>query len=181
MKDKRILTERMAYVFTPCEDGIAMSDCRGFETCADDLLELGYGLVKYALNCRQLIEAHNEKRQIELEHEMSGYIKACEDKETENRRRRKSKAKKGYVYMLECGGKYKIGFSKDVERRMKQLDTRPFKLNLVTKSVFFNDAYDREQELHKYFEYKRLDGEWYNLTKLEAECAKEIIRGFGNR
>jgi len=27
----------------------------------------------------------------------------------------------GYVYILKCDNKYKIGFSKDVDRRIKQL------------------------------------------------------------
>lgn len=177
MKDERILTKRMAYVFTQTKDGIAMSDWQGIETCADDLLELCYGLMKYAINCGHLIESHNEKRRIDFENEMCGYRKACEDKEKEKKEQRKSEMKKGYVYMLECGGKYKIGFSKDVERRMKELDTRPFELNLVVKSAFLNDAYDREQELHEYFEANRTIGEWYNFTKQELLCAKEAIRG----
>ena len=77
--------------------------------------------------------------------------------------------------MLECGGKYKIGFSKDVERRIHQLDTRPFKLNLIVKSKFISDAYDREQELHEYFADKKVDREWYEFSDHEAQYAKEII------
>lgn len=77
--------------------------------------------------------------------------------------------------MLECGRKYKIGFSKDVERRINQLDTRPFKINLITKSKFISDAYDREQELHEYFVDQRVDGEWYEFSDHEAQYAKEII------
>ena len=38
---------------------------------------------------------------------------------------------KGYVYILKCADKYKIGFSNNVERRMQQLDTRPFPLEHI--------------------------------------------------
>lgn len=78
--------------------------------------------------------------------------------------------------MLECGGKYKIGFSKDVERRMRQLDTRPFKLNLVAKSKYLSDAYYWEQGLHDAFSDSRIDGEWYEFSLSELRCAKETIR-----
>ena len=71
--------------------------------------------------------------------------------------------------------KNKIGFSKDVERRIKQLDTRPFKINLIAKSKFISDAYDREQELHEYFVDQRVDGERYEFSDHEAQYAKEII------
>lgn len=136
MKDKRILSGRTAYVFTKYNDGIKMTDWQGFTTCAEDIMELCNGLMKYAFKHKSEIDVYNQKRMIELEEELNGCV------ETAKKENRTMRSKSGYVYLLECGGKYKIGFSKDVERRMQQLDTRPFKLNLVTKSKYLSDAYD---------------------------------------
>lgn len=171
MQDKRILTGQMAYAFKEHEDGIEMYDCRGFTTCAEDIMELCYGLMEYAFKYKSEIDVYNQKHEIELEEELTGYMK------TAKKESRSARKKGGHVYLLECGGKYKIGFSKDVERRIHQLDTRPFKLNLVAKSKFISDAYDREQELHEYFAENKIDGEWYEFSDHEAQYAKEIIDG----
>lgn len=173
MKDKRILSGQMAYVFTEHNDGIEMNDCRGFTTCAEDILELCYGLMAYALKYKSEIDVYNQKHEIEFEEMLNGYVK------TAKKESRSARSKGGYVYLLECGGKYKIGFSKDVERRIQQLDTRPFKLNLVAKSKFISDAYDREQELHEYFADNRIEGEWYCFSDDEALYAEEIIKELG--
>jgi predicted GIY-YIG superfamily endonuclease len=177
MDDKRILNGTMAYVFKEYEDGISMSDWQGMETNANDLLELAFGLIRYAVNCKDDIEIYNEKRRLDIEQEMNGYMKSCEEAEARKREQRKSEWKTGYVYMLECGGKYKIGFSKDVKRRMKQLDTRPFELKLVAQSDFLENAYDVEQEIHEMLEASRETGEWYNLSEQETGFVISLIKG----
>ena len=171
MKDKRILSGQTAYVFTEYNDGIEMTDWQGFTTCAEDIMELCNGLMAYAFKYTSEIDVYNQKRMIELEEELNGCIG------TAKKESRTARKKGGYVYLLECGGKYKIGFSKDVERRINQLDTRPFKLNLLVKSEFLSDAYDREQELHEWFENSKIEGEWYDFTKEELAYAIEIIKG----
>ena len=70
--------------------------------------------------------------------------------------------KDGYVYLLYCAGKYKIGFSNNVERRVKQLDTRPFPLYCVAK-IYSTMAYQVEQEVHRMLEPYKVDGEWYEF------------------
>ena len=82
--------------------------------------------------------------------------------------------KYGFVYVLRCANKYKIGYSKDVQRRIKQLDTRPFKLELVFE-CYSNKAYDIEQTLHKTLTEYKDDGEWYNST-IESVDLKELIK-----
>lgn len=160
----------MAYVFTDHGDGIEMTDCHGFTTCAEDIMELCNGLMAYAFKHKSEIDVYNQKRMIELEEELNGCVG------TTKKESRTMRSKGGYVYLLECGGKYKIGFSKDVERRMRQLDTRPFKLNLVAKSKYLSDAYYWEQGLHDAFSDSRIDGEWYEFSLSELRCAKETIR-----
>ena len=85
-------------------------------------------------------------------------------KKEQNRKR-----KQGFVYIFESGGKYKIGFSKNVEQRFRQLDTRPFKLNKIY-SKYFDNAYDIEQFLHNSdLADKRIEGEWYELSKNDLD------------
>lgn len=83
------------------------------------------------------------------------------------------KSKSGYIYVLQCADKYKIGYSTNVEQRIRQLDTRPFKLNLLLK-CYSDKAYDIEQELHKQLIEFRLEGEWYNEF-LNMIDLKELI------
>lgn len=73
------------------------------------------------------------------------------------------KRNEGFIYILKCADKYKLGYSNNVEQRIKQLDTRPFPLELVYKA-YSEKAYDIEQELHSvYTSYGyRLEGEWYS-------------------
>ena len=80
----------------------------------------------------------------------------------------KERDKSGYVYVLRCADKYKIGYSQNVERRMRQLDTRPFPLELVIK-VYSEIAYDIEQELHKSLQEYKLTGEWYSSDILSID------------
>ena len=103
MKDKRILNGWMAYVFHECEDGIIMSDSQGLVTSARDIKELCEGLLKFIGKHSEDIEEYNLKRNAEIERDMRGY--------SESSSKRKGTRKKGYVYLLECGGRYKIGFS----------------------------------------------------------------------
>lgn len=79
----------------------------------------------------------------------------------------------GYVYLLECGGKYKIGFSNNVERRIKQLDTRPFELKLICK-VYSDIAFKVEQELHRRFSNCKVTGEWYKFNFVANARAFEM-------
>lgn len=72
MKDKRILSGKTRYVFRECEDGIEMLDYKGFITSADDIVELCYGLIKYALAYNSNIDIYNEKHKYDIEDEMNG-------------------------------------------------------------------------------------------------------------
>ena len=170
MKDKRILSGQMPYVFTEHSDGIEMTDCHWFTTCAEDIMELCNGLMKYAFKHKSEIDVYNQKRMIELEEELNGCVG------TAKKESRTTRSKGGYVYLLECGGKYKIGFSKDVERRINQLDTRPFKINLIAKSKYLSDAYYWEQGLHDACSDSRIDGEWYEFSVSDLRWVKEAIR-----
>lgn len=87
----------------------------------------------------------------------------------------KRKPNQSSVYLMECGGKYKIGISKDVARRVKELDKRPFKINVVATSEMFEDAFMAERVLHSQCDKYRIDGEWFALPDNEIDAISEKI------
>lgn len=80
----------------------------------------------------------------------------------------------GYVYVIESElGIYKIGRTKNVDARMTQLKSLPFKIELV-HTIACEDDQQFEQELHDRFKDKRKTGEWFNLTKDDIEQLRAI-------
>ena len=101
--------------------------------------------------------------------EILKYNKQLEDKFFEDFRPTVTKPKRdlsGFVYVLACGDKYKVGYSKDVSRRIKQLDTRPFELKLVYKQ-YSECAYIVEQQIHKQLQEYKVANEWYDISVAE--------------
>ena len=98
------------------------------------------------------IETYNKQCECELYAKMHEHIKP------------KRKNKPGYVYVLECENKYKIGFSRNVDRRKIELDTRPFKTTLLYKK-FFKNGYKVEQTIHKLLKDTDYNvcNEWYDF------------------
>ena len=87
----------------------------------------------------------------------------------------KSKSKNksaGYVYLLKCYDAYKVGFSTDTERRIRELDTRPFKLTLVA-TYYSDSAYEVEQLVHKQLSRYQVTNEWYR--GIDEDSIKQII------
>lgn len=70
----------------------------------------------------------------------------------------------GFVYILKCENRYKVGYSKDVNKRIKQLDTRPFKLELIYKQ-YSECAYSIEQHIHRQLHAFRVENEWYDIEE----------------
>lgn len=71
----------------------------------------------------------------------------------------------GYVYCLHDQlGHYKLGITKQLDNRIKQLATQPpFEITLeFAFKVLFARRY--EGYLHNKFKHKRLRGEWFNLS-----------------
>ncbi len=82
----------------------------------------------------------------------------------------------GYVYLFECGGKYKIGVSQNVSRRIKDLDRRPFKVNLISK-VYSKMAYKVEGTIHSCLKSHKIEGEWYDFdTAPTAEWFESLVK-----
>lgn len=82
----------------------------------------------------------------------------------------------GYVYLFECGGKYKIGVSNNVDRRIKDLDHRPFKVTLISK-VHSKMAYKVEGTIHARLKKHKIEGEWYDFpTTPTAEWFESLVK-----
>jgi len=78
-------------------------------------------------------------------------------------------ARKGFVYIVEGEGYFKIGCTNDLSKRIKSLTVKaPFDLivHLVIPSL---DMYRTESVLHRRFAHKRRRGEWFNLQQGDIE------------
>lgn len=89
----------------------------------------------------------------------------------------------GYVYVIQHEKHYKIGVSKNVSKRITAMKTNtPVNIQLV-HSFFvgievYANAYGWEKLLHHYFASRRLNGEWFNLTKEDVQWIMRITSDF---
>ena len=83
------------------------------------------------------------------------------------------------LYLLKAGQSYKIGItSVSVKNRVKQLSTgNPNTIEIVKyiKYLTKNQAIFYENKLHKLFENKRLNGEWFILSDTEINKCIEFM------
>lgn len=165
---KKQINPYQAYIINTTKDGMYINDCNGFVFEADDLIEIGQNLIKFAKKHSKQLETHNIERKIRFEQELRGWTGTPKEKKP---------PKKAYVYLLECDGRYKIGFSDNVERRISELDKRPFPIRLVCKSSLFIGAYEEEQKLHNKYEQFRIYSEWYEFNQ---DVLNEIIKYISN-
>jgi hypothetical protein len=81
---------------------------------------------------------------------------------------------KGFVYLLQCGSHYKIGASKNVDRRITQLATLPpFDLERIC-IIETEDMFGLEASLHEKFSSKRERGEWFRLDAADIDYTKGL-------
>lgn len=80
-----------------------------------------------------------------------------------------------YIYLIYCAtGHYKIGLSKEPEKRLLQLNTAwPVELSLVHFFVADN-AQEAEARLHAHYSAKRVKGEWFDLSQEQVAFIKSI-------
>lgn len=160
------LSGKNAYVIEDSEKGCFIYDCQGRIMEANQMLNLSKRLKETAVNAssKEIIE-HNEN------------IKP--DEWWKSNDEKPKKIQTGFIYMLECGGRYKIGMTNDIDRRIKELDKRPFPVNLISLSEPISDPYKEEQKIHLYLVEHRINGEWYELSQDNAEIVKNYIERLG--
>lgn len=83
-----------------------------------------------------------------------------------------------YLYIIgNSTDRQKIGFSADVEKRLKSLQTgNPDKLFIHHKILCNGNHREMERKIHNELSYKRLSGEWFNLTPEEASNYLEFAK-----
>lgn len=82
---------------------------------------------------------------------------------------------KSHVYIMRCGSYYKIGVSKDPERRVRELDKRPYRVELVFVSSAAEYAYKIERCLQEWLEEYKVGGEWYDFPHGMVETIRQWI------
>jgi len=96
-------------------------------------------------------------------------------KEKTRKQDQRNRSGSGYVYLLECDGKYKIGFSRNIKQRLKALNCGLHEVKLIFKSPFYSDAAGMERRLHKLFEKQKVRAEWFDLTLRQVNQIKQIL------
>lgn len=92
----------------------------------------------------------------------------------------KSSSMSGFVYLIRVVGtdKVKIGFSKNVEKRIIDLQhSCPFTLEVVFKQ-YYEYANRIENELHIKYLSKNIRGEWFSLTLDDIEDIKSMCDSY---
>lgn len=73
---------------------------------------------------------------------------------------------KRYVYILKTSDDvYKIGVAKDVESRVRQLQTGSVEEITLVNKFLSEFPFKIESTLHRKYNSNRINGEWYYLTK----------------
>ena len=85
--------------------------------------------------------------------------------------------KKGYngrIYLYKAGIYYKIGRTKNLERREREIKLQlPFKVELI-HHIKTNNPIKTEKYWHDHFATRRQNGEWFCLTNSDVEEFKRI-------
>lgn len=81
----------------------------------------------------------------------------------------------GYVYLFRSGNFYKIGYSKDPQRRLKALNSP----DAIKVHVIRTDDMRRlEKAWHARFAHKRHDREWFALIPADVEAFQAVTTHF---
>jgi len=85
-----------------------------------------------------------------------------------------------FVYAIgPANGPVKIGFTNDVKKRLKAIQTgNPQKVEIFYSEQFDSkkDMMEAERILHKTLSHKRLKGEWFDISPKDAKLELIHIR-----
>lgn len=89
-----------------------------------------------------------------------------------------------YVYLISDANSYsyKIGISNNPEKRLKTLQTGNEKSLKIIHKVLCENYNNVETALHNKYNFLRVNGEWFELTKEDVvsfpECCKKMDENF---
>lgn len=168
-KEIEIIEEIPVYL-ERTEDGWLISDLHGYEYSPEEMLCIAEDLRNMAIKHREAIEDRRMAHEIDMSNLWHNIYYGHRQNEI---------LSGGYVYMFECVGNYKIGYTKDMERRFNELNKKPFQLHVFAVSPKIPNAFQMEQELHSQLEEFRSHGEWYTFTDKQALKVKRAIENLG--
>mgnify|MGYP000456709959 CR=1 FL=1 len=116
-------------------------------------------------------KAKKIRQQLEYIREDEREFKSIEERANGKKRIKKAT---GYVYFIQglCGGAIKIGFSKNPEVRLKELQTGyPDTLTIL---LMIPGTEATERAIHRKFEASRLKGEWFRPDDYLIEEMKKL-------
>ena len=85
----------------------------------------------------------------------------------------------GFVYLLESGGRYKIGMAVDVEARIKTISQDAACPVVLVHKIPAANKRGTEAYFHAHFAEKRLHGEWFALDPADVEYVKRYPEYIG--
>lgn len=133
--------------------------------------------------CRVIEDIYQElQRQhyFTLPSDLQGYVERVSSRKDElqldlDTKFAKVNDKSGYVYLVKNDdGYYKIGMTKNWEDRRKTFNVLlPFEIE-YTHLIHTKDMAWLEHDLHRRFDHKRVNGEWFKLDDADVEYIKAI-------
>lgn len=88
----------------------------------------------------------------------------------------KRQPKMGYIYIFSAKNLFKIGTSKDVNKRLRAINAASgYNITLLCKYKV-DDAYITERYLHNKYSSKRHHGEWFNLSESDIIDIEQYLK-----
>lgn len=83
----------------------------------------------------------------------------------------------GFVYLMSNGRYYKVGVTNDPERRRKEIEKASGYPIDITLTVYADDPYTVEKDIHNMLFAFRVEGEWFNLPADVLHDTMDYMRG----
>lgn len=127
-----------------------------------DMLELASAVAEYC-------KSAGRRADFELAH---SYVISRPEPTSKDHPMGAAEAPLGHVYMQRHGSDYKIGFTKSLSRRGRQIQLELPQETELVHSILTDDPAGVEAYWHKRFAVKRTRGEWFRLTKSDVASFK---------